>query len=305
MLYKRLEQFAEKNDWNINKNFAYGEIEGYLFTVADIQGFKVFLTPLLGIADEQKQCIIDFLNKNSLKFHQVIFDNDILTVKFREIFRSEKIEVMEGYLNNIVQFLKQNGIAKNKICSICGEEEADERAYIDFLYMDVHQKCIDKEICEIEKAAEQLDNESKNYFVGFIGAIFGGIISSIPCIILQIFFNKIAVLFAYIIGFGALKSYELFKGKFGPLTKWIIATAIVVSVIVDQFILIGIVFVKNGIPISVESFQHFFEVEELVNEFNKTLKISLFMALIAIIPIFIQLKWDVKNFLPKFQKEKC
>ncbi len=306
MLYKRLKQFAKKNAWKINKNFAYGEIDGYLFTIADIQGFKVFLTPLLGIKEEQKDVIIDFLNKNkeNLNLFQVLFDKDVLIVKFREIFRNTKIETMEGYLSSITQFLKQNGIACNKVCGICNKEGAEQKAYIDFVYVYVHNQCLDEATHEIESAAMQIDCEDKNYLLGFIGALIGGIISSIPWIVLQLHFDTVAAVLAYLIVIGAFKSYTLFKGKVGKLTKWIIAFVAIVSVISTQFALIGIVFLKNGIPISIGNFQRIFEIKEISLEFHRALKLGLFMAFLGIIPFFIELKGNAKEFFPKIQRDR-
>jgi hypothetical protein len=63
MSFVRLKQFASMKGWIIEKNIAYGEENGYLFTLIDGQGFKMFVTPLPSIDDYAKKKILDYLKK--------------------------------------------------------------------------------------------------------------------------------------------------------------------------------------------------------------------------------------------------
>lgn len=76
--------------------------------------------------------------------------------------------------------------------------------------------------------------ENGNYLLGTIGAILGGIIGAIPWALVYYFANLNTALLAILVGFGAIKGYTLFKGKFTKKTKILISLiSLIVLVAVD------------------------------------------------------------------------
>ena len=55
--------------------------------------------------------------------------------------------------------------------------------------------------------------ENNNYIKGILGAIIGGILFSLPWILVYVYANYILSVLATIIAFGALKFYKIFGGK--------------------------------------------------------------------------------------------
>ena len=51
----------------------------------------------------------------------------------------------------------------------------------------------------------------KGYFKGILGALLGGIVASIPWILVYVYANMIYSILAVIIAMGALKGYQLFQ----------------------------------------------------------------------------------------------
>lgn len=49
-----------------------------------------------------------------------------------------------------------------------------------------HNECYSHEIAAVEEAAKEYEEEDKNYVRGFVGALIGGIMSSIPWILVRI-----------------------------------------------------------------------------------------------------------------------
>ena len=46
-----------------------------------------------------------------------------------------------------------------------------------------HNECYEHELTSIEQASRKYVTEDKNYLSGFLGALIGGIVGSIPCIL--------------------------------------------------------------------------------------------------------------------------
>lgn len=95
--------------------------------------------------------------------------------------------------------------------------------------------------------------EKNNYIKGIFGAIIGGILFSLPWILVYVYANYILSILATIIAFGALKFYKFFGGKVNKKTSIIIALASILSITVATFIIIPFwIVAKEGYGFSFE-----------------------------------------------------
>jgi len=137
----------------------------------------------------------------------------------------------------------------------------------------------------------RLSMKKSNYVLGAIGAIVGGMICTIPWIIVQVYLGKIAAVVAILIGFGAFKSYQIFKGKTGPATKWIIISITVFLVIIAQIETINVTLLRNNAAVNAENIKFYLSHSELGNViFNFVL--GMIMALLGLLPVFSYLGND-------------
>lgn len=305
MAFQRLKQFASMKGWIVEKNIAYGEENEYLFTLIDGQGFKMFATPLPAIDDYTKKEILDYLknNKKMLKISESSFDNAVLIIKFNESFRNTKVEIMNNLLIELTKFLKDKHIKGKDCCIFCGNDNADQIVYIDNIMYSAHNECYSHTVSVVEEAEMEYTTEDKNYFVGFIGALVGGIVSSIPWILVQVYLNRIAAALALLIGIGSLKSYYLFKGRLGRATRWIVGLCTLCSVVFAQYGAIAINMLKSNIPLNYSNFVEVLRIPEVAHSFKSNLGLSLFMAFLGIIRLFIDLKGDAKSVMPTVKKK--
>lgn len=305
MLYKRLHEFANKKGWRVEKNIAYGEEDGYLFTIIDGQGFKAFISPLILDNDEvATREILDYLNDNKKNYKKQEFSiqDNLLEIKLLETFKNVKLEVMEELVKNLSAFLKAKGVKGKGYCGICGKEGAEEIIYLNKLMLSAHGECYRREAGILEEAAVIFDTEEKNYLLGFVGAFLGGLISTLPWILVQLFLNRIMAALAVIIGMGALKGYQIFKGRLGPFTRWIITITTMASVVIAQYVTLAVEIAKNNIPLTYENYMLIMEIPEVARSFKADLFMSLFMALLGILALFFRLKGNSKTILPSISK---
>lgn len=306
MEYKRLKQFADKNGWKTYNNIAYKEIEGFLFTLADIQNYKVFIIPFFELDDKKKDEILDFLNHNMdmLGIFEVEFDsNDMLIVKFQEIILDTRVIVLEKYVFTVLEFFKKENIVSSNICFLCKKEDADENVFCDVLYLKAHRNCLENHIKEIDKAAAELTFENKDYFSSFAFAFLGGLIPSIFWMGLNYYFALISSFIAIFVPICAFKSYDYFNGKNGVATKWLVMLSVALCFIVVQIVLVGETLIKEGSLISIENYFKVFENKKMYFKYHRSMWLGLLFIVAGIINIYVELKGNIKDKLPKIIRE--
>lgn len=307
MKFSRLKQFASIKGWRIEKNMAYGEENGYLFTLIDVQGFKIFASPLPSIGENTQIEILEYLNENkkALKISESLFDNAVLIIKFKEAFKNTKVETMNNLLKELTGFLNDKGIKGKGACIFCDNiyNNADQIIYIDSIMYSSHYQCYEHELAAIEEASREYAIENKNYFRGFIGALIGGLVSSIPWIFVQVYLNTIFPVLPLLIGIGSLKAYYIFKGLFGSGTRWIVALCTLVSIVLAQFGVLALGIIKNNTSLHYYRFVQMLSIPEIAHSFVSTIVIGILVSFFGLLGSFLQLKGDAKNVMPTIKKE--
>ncbi len=107
---------------------------------------------------------------------------------------------------------------------------------------------------ELDTSKEAFDNEKKNYGVGFIGALVGGLVATLPWILVQHFTGFLASALGLLIGMGAYKGYKIFGGRDGKATLWMVIFVVIISVLFSQVVMLGIAMFQNDIPLVFENF---------------------------------------------------
>lgn len=302
-MYKKLKEFADAKGWTINKKNISGEVNGYLFTATDSQGFVYFLAPMPGLLDTYKGEILGHLktNKKRLNLVESRFSNDTLILKVKENLRT-KIESYDMLLNEVINYFESKGLQNKNNCIFCGKPDALTRVYIDDVCYKAHDDCYHHACNEVSEATEAYNEENKNYFPGFVGALIGGLICSIPWILVEVFANRIAAVLALLIGIGSYKAYTLCRGKLGPLTRWIVAFCSIVCVFFAEASTVVIEMMQNHVPVTSDNIELLFQHDEFVSAIRHNLILGLIMVFIALVPIFKSLNGNAKNVMPKIEK---
>lgn len=113
-------------------------------------------------------------------------------------------------LSTLTRGFQNAGISPSSLCPICRQGGCD--AYADIGgYTAVHRACVET-MAQNTRSQAETALRSGNYVTGFIGALLGGLVASIPTIIASWAGWLVAYLYA-LIPLGAYYGYRLFRGR--------------------------------------------------------------------------------------------
>lgn len=136
--------------------------------------------------------------------------------------------------------------------------------------------------------------ENKSYVTGIIGALVGGLVASIPWILMYVYGEMILSLLAIIIAMGALKGYQLLKGKIdGKLPIIIIIVSVICVTISTLLIIPCLLMAKEGIEINIESLELLYEYDEFASAIMKDYIISLLFTFLGISGVVKSIKKQI------------
>lgn len=141
----------------------------------------------------------------------------------------------------------------------------------------------------------------ENYILGILGGLIGGIIASIPWILLYIYGNMMFSLLAVFIAMGALYGYKLLKGKIDKKLPIIITVLSLISVTIATLVIIPLLLLsKNGAEANFENLEWLYQNSEFTSAIMRDYIISAVFTLLGISGVTSKLKKgeDPKLFHP-------
>lgn len=125
--------------------------------------------------------------------------------------------------------------------------------------------------------------KKKSYISGIVGALLGGLIASIPWILMYVYGGMILSLLAIIIGFGVLKGYQLFRGKVDSKLPIIVMIVSLICVTVSTLIIIPLLLLnKEGISMSFENLKYLYEYDKFFDAVMKDYMISILFTFLGV-----------------------
>lgn len=139
-----------------------------------------------------------------------------------------------------------------------------------------------------------MEEKSRNYVSGIIGAFVGGLIAAVPWIILYVFLNMITSIAAILIGMGAYAGYKKLKGPQTKAAVWIIIVVSLIVVTLTNFVIIPFVYLaKDGYPVSMRYYKWFFTSKDLVASMIKDYLFSIVFTFFGIQGVVRTIKNEV------------
>lgn len=304
MVSKRLKEWASPKGWTERDKRIGGQYRGYLFTAYDELGCKTFATFLPELEEPVVAELRGFLRENmaALKIQQFDVTGRILKVSLAEKYRSASFGEMDSLLDAITGYLSQKGIPGDQFCCHCGQPGPDQPVLVGGVLTTAHSACFHQMMDQANRSRFEDAYEPKNYLPGAAGSLIGGLVASVPWVVVQVYLERIASILGLLIGLGALKGYTLLKGKTGPATRWIVAASTILSVVIAQFVITVLSIRQQGLIIDFETFRVLLTIPEFQTAMLKDTGLSLFMALLGIAQLFTGIKKDIRNQTPEVVK---
>lgn len=137
-------------------------------------------------------------------------------------------------------------------------------------------------------------NEKKSYLLGIIGGLIGGVITSIPWVLMYVYGNMILSLLAILIAIGVLKGYQLFKGKVDKKLPIIIVVISLLCVTVSTLLVIPMLLLeKEGLGMSIDKLSILYNNSEFVTAIMKDYAISVIFTFLGISGVISNVKKQI------------
>ncbi len=151
-----------------------------------------------------------------------------------------------------------------------------------------------KVIVETENSVKPENNNG--YLLGILGAILGGLVASLPWIIMYVYLEMMWSFMAFLIGYGAFLGYKLFKGKMDIKVPYIIGVvSLVVIIFTTLYVIPALLVIKEGVTPSFEVIKLLYSNSEFVGAITQDLIFAILFTVLGVSGIFKTLKNQAKN----------
>ena len=131
----------------------------------------------------------------------------------------------------------------------------------------------------------------KTKLLAICGALLGGIIATIPWVLVYVYGNMMFSLLAVFVATGALKGYQLCKGKVTKKLPLIITTVSLISISIATLLIIpALLLMKESASISVENFQYLYSNGEFIAAMIKDYFITIIFTFLGISGVINSIK---------------
>lgn len=137
---------------------------------------------------------------------------------------------------------------------------------------------------------------NKSYLTGILGGLVGGFIASVPWILMYVYGKMILSLLAIIIAMGALKGYQLCKGKVNKSLPLIITIISLICVTVSTLVIIPVLLIeKQGANVSIDTLKFLYSYGDFTTAIMKDYIISVLFTFLGISGVISNIKKQLND----------
>ena len=289
---KKFVAFFTGYGMTVNKNSAYGNIEGYETNVGiqmldNVSPVKMHVS--FYATDEQKRTIEAGIRNLALKFFRMSFSPYGLFLGFNDITVNKLLKRLPAILNTIFCILKESGAMNSEYCPVCGnriDEANSKKCNIDGFTIQIDNDCVEKINSAITAENQDFNNAPNNYLQGFCGAFLGGLAGVVVSIILNLI-GFVAAISAVVSVLAGSYLYQKFHGKPNKMMIVIVSVTTLVlmaaSIPVIYITAAGIAAHSEGLSYTaIEAFQICMLDDEFVRYFYTDLALVLVFSAIGV-----------------------
>ena len=238
MIGSGLKKLANENGMKVAQGVAYGSLQGFAATMCEGSGWKSITFSTMITDPEKKDLFMQNVNSVDIQRVYRVQSLNIAPRNIQVVFLDNPgtMKKIQEFLVWFIPLLRQAEATTANVCPECGGEVISGRwVMIDGVAHHMHESCAQLVSSQISEENDRMVAESKgSYFTGFIGALLGAVIGAIVwAIVLNM--GYVASVVGLLIGFLALKGYDLLKGKQGKGKVAILIVVIILGVLLGTF----------------------------------------------------------------------
>lgn len=239
MIGSGLKKLAQANGMQVAHGVGYGSLRGYAVTLSEGSGYKkIDISTKFPDPAKLQQLQAELNAKNLTKEYRVQTLN-FFPAGVQIIFTDNPgtMKKIEAFIDWFFPLLTQAEACGADVCSECGTQTTGGCwKLIDGMAFHMHETCAEKTRQALAAADESRKQEATgSYGTGLIGALLGSAIGSVVwAIVLNM--GYVASLVGLLIGWLAEKGYNLMKGKQGKAKVVILIVAVIIGVLLGNFL---------------------------------------------------------------------
>ncbi len=237
MIGGQLKKLAREEGMELSRGYASGRLRGYSALLRDGMGTKELYIST-GMDPSQMQSLTDTLGgigeKQLMKLYRVqgyAIEPNTIGVIFYD--NPGTMKRLRAFLDMFFPLMDQLGISRSAHCAYCGGAltEAEPWREMDGVPIRIHSSCTESFAIEDQLRVEQVKTEDNGTVMqGFIGAFLGALLGAL--VWAGIFcLGYITGLGGLLIGFFAVKGYDLLQGKQGKVKIIVVALCTIAGVL--------------------------------------------------------------------------
>lgn len=238
MIGSGLKKLAKENGMKVAKGVAYGNLQGFAATMSEGAGWKSITFSTVITDPEKKDLFMQNVNSVDIQRIYRVQNLGIAPRNIQVVFLDNPgtMKKIQEFLVWFIPLLRQAEATTVNVCPECGGEVISGRwVMIDGVAHHLHESCAQLVASQIgEENDRRIADTKGSYFTGFLGALIGAVLGAIVwAIVLNM--GYVASIVGLLIGFLALKGYDLLKGKQGKGKVAILIVVIILGVLLGTF----------------------------------------------------------------------
>ncbi|MCB0649501.1 MAG: hypothetical protein KDC49_22685 [Saprospiraceae bacterium] len=295
MIYKSLKKYGQDKNWYRTEDSVFGLYKGFCYNIfqsgiMSSPGYKIILCRTGALDEGQVKNMQQYLSSNKSKFGYNVFEigQNFIRVTFYENLKMTKISKLEAFIENCTEQLIHQNVGR-----LIESENISSSDYGFYNHSGEGVVLNNDDFKRIRSEIQQVDGkeevERSSYLKGFVGAVLFSIPGIILWVLFAIFLEMLSTGFGFIMAFAAYFGYEKFKGKLGPLTKWILIVVTIISILLAN--LSTIYYQLSGYGVTRSEFISMLQNDEqIISAFKKDAVLGLIIGLIGWLWIIFGLK---------------